>query len=148
MKICFQVKSVAHLMIQPTYRILNSNLSVQVNPVNLCQKLSFFAQHGENVLCTKMVLNVRNNICTQYVLPGPGLSLEFSCIEFVIQWTICRAVVSGSVNPIQTRGGRLCPPHYYLHPRIRKRNDSSDLSSYCGLVDATIRASDKDLPVV
>ena len=38
-----------------------------------------------------------------------GLSLEFSCIEPVTQWT--------------------------------------NLSSYCGLVDAKIRASDKDLPV-
>ena len=23
-----------------------------------------------------------------------------------------------SVNPISTRRGRLCPPHYYWHPRI------------------------------
>ena len=37
-----------------------------------------------------------------------GLSLEFSCIELVLQWTICR---------------------------------------YFGLVDAKIRASDKNLPV-
>ena len=28
-----------------------------------------FAEHGENMLCTKIVLNVRNNFCTQYVLP-------------------------------------------------------------------------------
>ena len=40
----------------------------------------------------------------------PGLSLEFSCIELVIQWTI-------------------------------------HMLSYCGLVDAKIRASDKDMPV-
>ena len=40
-----------------------------------------------------------------------GLSLEFSCIELVIQRTICR-------------------------------------HTYCGLVDAKIRASDKDLPVM
>ena len=25
-----------------------------------------------------------------------------------------------SVNPIQTRGGRLCPPHYCQPPRIQK----------------------------
>ena len=42
-----------------------------------------FAEHGENMLCTKIVLNVRNNFCTQHVLPC--LSLEFSCIELVIQ---------------------------------------------------------------
>ena len=28
-----------------------------------------FAEHGENILCTKIVLNVRNNFCTQHVLP-------------------------------------------------------------------------------
>ena len=29
----------------------------------------FFADHGDNMLCTKIVLNVQNNFCTQYVLP-------------------------------------------------------------------------------
>ena len=28
-----------------------------------------FAEHGENMLCTKIVLNVRKNFCTQHVLP-------------------------------------------------------------------------------
>ena len=28
-----------------------------------------FAEHGENMLCTKIVQNVRNNFCTQHVLP-------------------------------------------------------------------------------
>ena len=28
-----------------------------------------FAKHGENMLCTKIVLNVRNNFCTRHVLP-------------------------------------------------------------------------------
>ena len=28
-----------------------------------------FAEHGENMLCTKIVLNVRNNFCTQHYLP-------------------------------------------------------------------------------
>ena len=28
-----------------------------------------FAEHGENKLCTKIVLNVGNNFCTQHVLP-------------------------------------------------------------------------------
>ena len=29
----------------------------------------FLAEHGENMLCAKIVLNVRNNFCTQHVLP-------------------------------------------------------------------------------
>ena len=28
-----------------------------------------FAEHGENMFCTKIVLNVRNNFYTQHVLP-------------------------------------------------------------------------------
>ena len=28
-----------------------------------------FAEHGENMVCTKIVLNVRNNFGTQHVLP-------------------------------------------------------------------------------
>ena len=31
---------------------------------NLYQKLFFFAERGENKLCAKIVLNVRNNFCT------------------------------------------------------------------------------------
>ena len=27
------------------------------------------AEHRENMLCTEIVLNVRNNFCTQHVLP-------------------------------------------------------------------------------
>ena len=27
-----------------------------------------FAEHGENKLCTEIVLNVKNNLCTQQVL--------------------------------------------------------------------------------
>ena len=30
---------------------------------------------GENMLCTKIVLNVRNNFCTQHVLPGFELGI-------------------------------------------------------------------------
>ena len=66
-----------------------------------------FAEHGENMLCTKIVLNVRKNFCTQYVLPRFKLGI-------FMYWTC---------------------------------NSMNNLLSYCGLVDAKIRASDKDLPV-
>ena len=39
-----------------------------------------FAEYEENMLCTEIVLNDKNNFCTQHVL-----SLEFSCIELIIQ---------------------------------------------------------------
>ena len=66
-----------------------------------------FAEHGENMLCTKIVLNVRSNFCTQHVLPRFELGI-------FMYWTC---------------------------------NSMNKMSSYCGLVDAKIRASDKDLPV-
>ena len=34
--------------------------------------------------CTEIVFDIQNNLCTQHVLPHV-LSLEFSCIELVIQ---------------------------------------------------------------
>ena len=67
-----------------------------------------FAEHGENMLCTKIVLNVGNNFCTQHVLPRFELGI-------FMYWTC---------------------------------NSMNNLSSYCGLFDAKIRASDKDLLVL
>ena len=66
-----------------------------------------FPEHGKSMLCTKIVLNVRNNFCTQNVLLRFELGISMC-------WTW---------------------------------NLMNNLSSYCGLVDAKIRASDKDLPV-
>ena len=34
-----------------------------------------FAEHGENMFITKIVLNVRNNFCTQHVLPKIELGI-------------------------------------------------------------------------
>ena len=67
-----------------------------------------FAEHGENMLCKKIVLNVRYNFCTQHVLPRFELGI-------FMYWTC---------------------------------NSMNNLLSYCGLVDAKIRASDKDLTVL
>ena len=63
-----------------------------------------FPEHRKSMLCTKIVLNVRNNFCTQNVLLRFELGI-FMC------WTW---------------------------------NLMNNLSSYCGLVDAKIRSSDKD----
>ena len=56
----------------------NSTVVLQSTGKSLSEAL-LFAEHGENMLCTKIVLNVRNNMFS------PGVSLEFSCIELVIQ---------------------------------------------------------------
>ena len=63
------------------------------------------SEHGENMLCTNIVLNVRNNFCTQ--------NPQVWAYNFMY-WTC---------------------------------NSMSNMSSLCGLVDAKIRASDKDSPV-
>ena len=47
-------------------KITDSRGKIQVN---LCQKFFFLQNIGENMLCTKIVLNVGNNFCTEHVLP-------------------------------------------------------------------------------
>ena len=37
-----------------------------------------FEEHGENMLCTKIVLNVRNNFCAQHAIPRFELGI-FMC---------------------------------------------------------------------
>ena len=88
----------------------SSNTGTRSKYIHTGKSLSdalFLAEHGENMLYTKIVLNVRNNLCTQRVLP------RFELGTFMY---------------------RTC-------------NSMNNLQSYCGLVDAKIRASDKDLPV-
>ena len=91
-------------------KALHLNSQLQSYAVITGKSLSealLFAEHGKNMLCTKIVLNVRNNFCTQQVLPRFKLGI-------FMYWTC---------------------------------NSMNNLSSYCGLVDAKIRASDKNLPV-
>ena len=67
-----------------------------------------FGEHGEYMLCTEIILNVKNNFCTQQVLSmfWNGIFMYWTC------------------------------------------NSMNNLLSYCRLVDAKIRASDKGLPVM
>ena len=57
------------------------------------------------------------------------------------------------LNPISTRVGRLCKPYTDVHTKFWKPQahltgkSMNNLLSYCGLVDARISASEKDLPV-
>ena len=78
----------------------------KVNTVKSLSEALLFA-HRDNMLSSKIVLNVRKNFCAQHVLPRFELGI-------FMYWTC---------------------------------NSMNNLSSYCGLVDAKIRASDKDLLV-
>ena len=66
-----------------------------------------FAEHGENMLCTEIVLNVKKISVHKVFSPCSELGILTYCIF----------------------------------------NSMNNLLSHCGLVDAKIRASDKDLPV-
>ena len=51
---------------------IRSMFRVQWTLVSTGKSLSealLFAEHGENILCTEIVLNVKNIFCTQHVLP-------------------------------------------------------------------------------
>ena len=45
-----------------------ANVYVELTGKSLSEVL-LFSEHGENMLCTQIVLNVKNNYCTQHVLP-------------------------------------------------------------------------------
>ena len=66
----FQV--VRRLPLKISYQLSKKSKEPFINDISTGKSLSealLFAEHGENMLCTKIVLNVRHNFCTQYVLP-------------------------------------------------------------------------------
>ena len=63
----------------------NLHLTLTVGTGKFLSEAFLFAEHGEKMLCTKIVLNVRNNFCTELVLPRFGLGIFNVHIELVIQ---------------------------------------------------------------
>ena len=59
--------------------------------INLCQKLSFLQNMGRT--CCVQKLFWMSEAISVHNMFSPGLSLEFSSIELVIQWTICCHIV-------------------------------------------------------
>ena len=53
-----------------------SNVPENIDTGKSLSEALLFAKHGENMVCTKIVLNVRNNFCTQHVLPRFDLKTE------------------------------------------------------------------------
>ena len=70
---------------------LVTNLDMHYVQVNLCQKL-FFLQNMGSTCCVQKLFWMSETISVHNMF-SPGLSLEISCIELVIQWTICRHIV-------------------------------------------------------
>ena len=86
---------------------LTHNMTTDVHWITSSIHKNSKLQLGKNMLCTEIVSDIQNNLCTQHVLP----MFELGIFRY---WTC---------------------------------NSMNNLSSYCGLVDAKMRASDKDLPV-
>ena len=59
--------NVLHTIFRPTYFSNKVRWSEDGTGKSLTEAL-LFAEHGENMLCTKIVLNVRNICCTQHIL--------------------------------------------------------------------------------
>ena len=59
--------------------------------VNLCRKL-FILQNMGRTCCVQKLFWMSETFSVHNMF-SPGLSLDFSCIKLVIQWTICRHIV-------------------------------------------------------
>jgi hypothetical protein len=101
--------------------------------VNLCQKL-FFLQNMGRKCCVQKLFWMSKTISFH------NMFSPYSELVGFMYW---------SFNPIPIGHGRN-QPIYERHVTKSGRNrvnSMNNLSSYCGLVDAKIRDSDKDLPV-
>ena len=74
------------------YANRTSSFFVSCLQVNLCQKL-FFLQNLGRTCCVQKMFWMSETISVHNMY-SPGLSLEFSCIELVIQWKICFHIVA------------------------------------------------------
>ena len=68
--------------------------------VNLCQKL-FYLQNMGRTCCVQKKFWMSETISVHNMF-SPGLSLEFSCIELVIQWRIGRHIVDEFIQKKKT----------------------------------------------
>ena len=74
------------------------------------------------------------------------LNLDLGTIMYNTELLLVGVLFGGSVNPIPTRGGRLCPPHYCWHPPIRKPvhlctinvQSKNNMQLLFGLIDDTL----------
>ena len=92
---CLQREKMTHRWVKEVFFKDVSGLKIHQDlftvQVNLCQKL-FFLHNMGRTCCVQKLFWMSETISLQKMF-SPGLSLEFSCIELVIQWTICRHIV-------------------------------------------------------
>ena len=76
--------------------------------VNLCQKLFFLQNIGRTCCVQKFVLNVRNNFCTQHILPRfeLGIFMYWTCNSmnnlFSYRWLIDAKITASDKDlPVQ-----------------------------------------------
>ena len=120
---CYRFIFIVHSMIK-----FKQNQQLQVN---LCQKLLFLHQTTHN-MTTDCSLNYKFN------------TWKFQA-QTLGEHAVCRNCFWHSEQFLYTT----CSPRFELGIFMYWTcNSMSNLSSYCGLVDAKIRASDKGLPVL
>ena len=72
-KFCFRQFFLSTSVCLPcrSFQLLSEVKIYKNGPVQVyfCRKLFFLQNMGENLMCTKIALNIRNNFCTQNVLP-------------------------------------------------------------------------------
>ena len=81
-----------------------------------------FAEHGENMLCTKIVLNVRNNFCTQHVLPRfeLGIFMYWTCSSMnnlsSYYWLVDAKIRTSDKDlPVRLIISKACKNHWIVH---------------------------------
>ena len=57
---------------------------------------------------------------------GKAAQVAYNCRPVVPGCAMAHPDFGRSVNPISTRGDRLCPPNYYWHTRIFRPPDSPE----------------------
>jgi hypothetical protein len=85
-----------------------------------------YAEHGENMFCTKIVLNVRNNFCTQHVLPSFELLSYCGLVDSKIRASDKDLPVNhgdGTVNPFI----HLCIYQIHLHSGSAENSKSNQI---------------------
>ena len=87
LKLCTEIRNLKIRKL-PKFEVSNLKKMIQVN---LSQKL-FFLQNVGRTCCVQKLFWMSETIYVHNMF-SPGLSLEFSRFELVIQWTICHRIV-------------------------------------------------------
>ena len=134
-------KCQAHLKRQQSWTNLLAQCGQNLLQVNLCQKLLFLVQLTHNMTpdCSWNYKFSTRHFPDQNMLRTPQEHVAYiNCFCFDIKNNLCKQHVLNMFSSCSVLGN-------FMYWTCKPMNN---LLSCCGLVDAKIRASDKDLPVL